>query len=264
MSREPSPEPVVQDDDDHHNHGNNSPSGDVPSDRHRNNSPSPAAPRSSSSSGPAKEPQKVFIGNLPTEVRRNQVVDLFKDLGEIVSIDLKNGFAFVELDGDIHAAIRKLDRMEFEGRQIRVELSTSAAREQRQREKRDMRQSSASRCLFVANFGPRITERVLEDLFSPYGKIARIAINAERKNFAFIEFENVDDASAALKALHKYPFQERELTVEYSDRDSAPRPRRSPPPSSYRDRDSRYDRRRSRTPPRGGRYDDRRRARSRS
>jgi RNA recognition motif-containing protein len=228
MSREASPEAG------HHSHD------EQDNDNHNDASPPPQSKApADNDDNDADKVQKLFIGNLPQEARRNQVVDLFKDLGDIISIgnltllpcsllttfepDLKNGYAFVELDGDIHGAIRKLDQTEFEGRRIRVEMSLSASREQKQREKRDSRQNNPSRCLFVANFGPRITERMLDDLFSPFGRIARIAINLDRKNYAFIEYERLEDAQSALKALHKSPFQERELTVEFSDRDTAPR-----------------------------------------
>lgn len=58
--------------------------------------------------------------------------------------------------------------------------------------------SRPSKTLFVINFDPYLTrERDLERHFDVYGKILNVRI---RRNFAFIQFENLEDATKALEA----------------------------------------------------------------
>lgn len=66
----------------------------------------------------------------------------------------------------------------------------------------DSRRSSTntrpSKTLFVINFDPYHTRtRDLERHFDPYGKILNIRI---RRNFAFIQYEALEDATKALDA----------------------------------------------------------------
>jgi len=39
----------------------------------------------------------LYVGNLPYHFEQNEVKNLFKDCGEILSIELKKGFAFVRM-----------------------------------------------------------------------------------------------------------------------------------------------------------------------
>jgi RNA recognition motif-containing protein len=58
-----------------------------------------------------------------------------------------------------------------------------------------------TRTLFVINFDPLRTKiRDIEDHFEPYGKISNIRI---RKNFAFVRYETLEEASAAVKKTDK-------------------------------------------------------------
>lgn len=55
-----------------------------------------------------------------------------------------------------------------------------------------------SKTLFVINFDPVHTQtRDIERHFEPYGRISNVRI---RKNFAFVHYDSVDDASRALEA----------------------------------------------------------------
>lgn len=55
-----------------------------------------------------------------------------------------------------------------------------------------------SKTLFVINFDPVSTRmRDLERHFEPYGKIVNIRI---RRNFAFVQYDSLDDASKAFEA----------------------------------------------------------------
>jgi splicing factor, arginine/serine-rich 4/5/6 len=58
-----------------------------------------------------------------------------------------------------------------------------------------------TRTLFVINFDPiRTKVQDIEKHFEPYGKIANIRI---RRNFAFVQYETQEEASAAVKNTDK-------------------------------------------------------------
>lgn len=87
--------------------------------------------------------------------------------------------------------------------------------------------------LFVVNFDARTTrEKDLEYHFEPYGRIVRVNI---RRNYAFVEFESIEEATEAMKRTDGSLLMGRVLTVEYCAHDGSKRrtPRRSP---GYRDR----------------------------
>jgi len=67
-------------------------------------------------------PKRVYVGNLPRDVREYEVDDLFRDYGPD-DITVKEGFAFLIFD-DAEAgedAIRDLDGRQYNGRRVRVE-----------------------------------------------------------------------------------------------------------------------------------------------
>ena len=74
--------------------------------------------------------KKLYVGNLNYNTTEEGLMDLFDECGEVVSSKLivdpftgkTKGFAFVEMSTDEEAqgAIEKLNGLEVEGRQIRV------------------------------------------------------------------------------------------------------------------------------------------------
>ncbi|CAB3402995.1 unnamed protein product [Caenorhabditis bovis] len=76
-----------------------------------------------------REDTKIYVGNLPSDVRERDVEDLFMKYGKIRYIDIKNGrgpaFAFVEFDDprDADDAVRGRDGYDFDGHRIRVEFT---------------------------------------------------------------------------------------------------------------------------------------------
>jgi RNA recognition motif-containing protein len=77
--------------------------------------------------GPSR---KVYVGNLPVDVRERELEDLFDKCGRISRVDIKNvsrppAFAFVEFEDDRDAedAVRKFNGYRFEKEELRVELA---------------------------------------------------------------------------------------------------------------------------------------------
>ena len=74
--------------------------------------------------------KKLYVGNLPYEVRENDLTDLFSPFGNVASARIitdrdtgrSKGFGFVEIDDDQGAldSIAALDGSEVAGRRIRV------------------------------------------------------------------------------------------------------------------------------------------------
>jgi RNA recognition motif. (a.k.a. RRM, RBD, or RNP domain) len=151
---------------------------------------------------------------------------------------------------------------------LRVEFARGDGRVKRKEDER-RRFIEPSDTLFVVNFHEQTTRRAdLEMLFEPFGEITRIDM---KRNYAFIQFRTIDQATRAKESTHGGKLDQSVLTVEYVARQR--------PPSSgdgrggggggggggYRggggDRggDRMGDGRRGGYPPPGGGYDSRRR-----
>ena len=71
---------------------------------------------------------RIYVGNLPPDVRSKDIEDLFYKYGKIRFVDLKNRrgppFAFVEYDDprDAQDAVRARDLYNFDGYKLRVEF----------------------------------------------------------------------------------------------------------------------------------------------
>ncbi|KAE8704675.1 Serine/arginine-rich splicing factor RS41 [Hibiscus syriacus] len=135
--------------------------------------------------------------------------------------DMFQGFAFIYMkeEIDVEDAIRGLDRTEFghKGCRLRVEW-TKHERGVRRPEgggggsRRSVANTRPSKTLFVINFDPYHTRtRDLERHFESYGKIVNVRI---RRNFAFVQYDSLDDVIRALEATNM-----RVISVEYAVRD---------------------------------------------
>ncbi|KAL3647381.1 hypothetical protein CASFOL_008349 [Castilleja foliolosa] len=194
----------------------------------------------------------IFCGNFEFDARQTELERLFRRYGKVDRVDMKSGFAFVYMEDerDAEDAIRGLDRIEFgrKGRRLRVEW-TKQERPSRRPElsRRPSSNSRPSKTLFVINFDPYNTRsRDLERHFDPFGKIVNVRI---RRNFAFIQFENQEDATKALDATNMTKILDRVITVEYAVKDDDER-RNGYSPGRNHDRSPRrgYDRVRSPSP----------------
>ncbi|GAA0187438.1 RNA splicing factor [Lithospermum erythrorhizon] len=165
----------------------------------------------------------IFCGNFEYDARQSELERLFRKYGKVDRVDMKSGFAFVYMEDerDAEDAIRGLDRFEFgrKGRRLRVEWTKQERGSSRRIEssRRPAANTRPSKTLFVINFDPYHTRTAdLERHFDPYGKILNIRI---RKNFAFIHYESLEDATRALDATNYSKLMDRVITVEYAIRD---------------------------------------------
>lgn len=212
----------------------------------------------------------VFMGNLEYNCTVEDIEDLFvrpmqgMDPVSIDRVDLKRGYAFVFFQ----EARSQTDKVKLEryveeingmnlpkvSRQLRAEFARGDGRIRRKEEDR-RRHITPCETLFVVNFSAETTKREdLEMLFSPYGEIVRIDM---KKNYAFVQFTKVEDATRAKDETNGGRLDQSVITVEYV----AQRQDRKEFRERGRDSRDRGHGSRHRSPPRG-RYDDRRRSRS--
>lgn len=76
--------------------------------------------------------RRIYVGNLPMDVKESEVEDLFYKCGRITRVDVKQVsrppcFAFVEFEDDRDAddAVRKFNGYKFDKETLRVELANS-------------------------------------------------------------------------------------------------------------------------------------------
>ncbi|KAK7468546.1 hypothetical protein VKT23_003051 [Stygiomarasmius scandens] len=76
------------------------------------------------------KPNKVYIGGLPEHTRQEDLRNCFSKIGNIVAIELKIGYGFVEFDSREAAelSVSKYHEGYFMGNKIRVELSKGGGR----------------------------------------------------------------------------------------------------------------------------------------
>ncbi|KAH7960204.1 hypothetical protein HPB49_017646 [Dermacentor silvarum] len=76
---------------------------------------------------------RIYVGNLPPDIRSKDIEDLFYKFGKITFIDLKNRrgppFAFVEFDDprDAEDAVQARDGYDYDGYRLRVEFPRGSA-----------------------------------------------------------------------------------------------------------------------------------------
>ncbi|CAG7835704.1 unnamed protein product [Allacma fusca] len=77
---------------------------------------------------------RVYVGNLPPDIRTKDIEDLFFRFGKILYVDLKNRrgppFAFVEFEDprDAEDAVNKRDGYDYDGYRLRVEFPRGGTR----------------------------------------------------------------------------------------------------------------------------------------
>ncbi|MED6156692.1 hypothetical protein PIB30_016627 [Stylosanthes scabra] len=153
----------------------------------------------------------VFVKNLAESVDNAGLQNLFKQFGEILSCKVvtsedgkSKGYGFVQFESEepANAAIEKLNGAKIADKQIDRIVPGPDARYTN---------------LYMKNLDPEITEAYLEEEFSTYGKIVSLAIARDSsgvsKGFAFVNYENPDDAKRAMEAMNEKQFGAKVLYV---------------------------------------------------
>jgi hypothetical protein len=95
---------------------------------------------------------------------------------------------------------------------LRAEFARGDGRVKRKEDER-RKKISPSETLFVVNFHEETTKREdLQMLFEPYGELVRIEM---KRNYAFVQFRTVEEASRAKDATNGGKLDQSEITVEF-------------------------------------------------
>eukprot|EP00252_Welwitschia_mirabilis_P008605 TRINITY_DN2057_c0_g1_i1.p1 TRINITY_DN2057_c0_g1~~TRINITY_DN2057_c0_g1_i1.p1 ORF type:complete len:318 (-),score=-4.44 TRINITY_DN2057_c0_g1_i1:715-1668(-) len=225
----------------------------------------------------------IFVGNLPGDMRRSEVEDLFAKYGRIVEIDLKlparpPGFCFIEYEDylDAEDAIRGRDGYEFDGRRLRVEWARGGRSSPLPPPRRDYSYSSSSvrrseYRVIVEGLPSRASWQDLKDHMRHAGDVCFVDVyRSSRGTMGVVEYTNYEDMRHAIRKLNdsefRNPFGRAYISVR---EDRLPRGRDryslSPSRSWSRSRSRSFSRSRSRSPGfrRRGRSYSRSRSRSR-
>ncbi|OQR95992.1 pre-mRNA-splicing factor SF2, partial [Achlya hypogyna] len=155
---------------------------------------------------------RIYVGNLPMDVRTREIDDLFYKYGRIVDIDVKfpsrpPAFAFVEFEDerDAEDAIRGRDGYRFEGGRLRVEPTRGGFRSDRPRDDRRSTPygrnlpGSGKYCLDVDNLPEGCSWQDLKDHMRAAGDV--IFTKVHSRGGGFVEFSNQEDKDKALSTL---------------------------------------------------------------
>jgi len=171
---------------------------------------------------------RIYVGNLPLDIRSKDIEDLFWKYGRIRDVDLKNlsrppAFAFVSFERyeDAEDAIRGRDGVMFEGQRLRVEMSKGSAdvlgssgaygapdrRDDRYGSPprtsvrapppRDLRRSEFR--VIVSGLPPSVSWQDLKDHCRPAGDV--IYTDVDRQGGGIVEFANKADQEYAIAKL---------------------------------------------------------------
>ncbi|KAK8588737.1 hypothetical protein V6N13_087637 [Hibiscus sabdariffa] len=151
----------------------------------------------------------VFVKNLSGSIDSVGLQELFQKFGNVISCKVatfedgkSKGYGFVQFESEesANAAIEKLDNTVIGDKQIYVGKFMKKC--DRVLPSPDIRYTN----LYVKNLDPDITEEILQEKFSEFGKIVCLVVardeNGTSRGFGFVNFECPDDAKRATESLN--------------------------------------------------------------
>ncbi|KAI4295185.1 hypothetical protein MLD38_040564 [Melastoma candidum] len=191
----------------------------------------------------------IYVGNLPGDIRKREIEDLFLKYGPIVDVELKiparpPGYAFVEFEDrrDAEDAVYGRDGYDFDGCRLRVELAHGGRRPSMDRHF-SYNGSSSSRGssrrsdyrVLVTGLPSSASWQDLKDHMRRAGDVCFSEVYPDRHGVTgIVDYTNYDDMKYAIKklddSLFKNAFSRAYIRVkEYESRRSYSRsPSRSP------------------------------------
>lgn len=188
--------------------------------------------------------KNLFVGNLSWNVDEDWLSREFSEFGTITGCRIitdrdsgrSKGFGYVEFDDEsaAAAALEAKKGAQLDGRELNVDFSvprgdrTDAPRGARVNDRASKfgdQKSNPTETLFVGNVSFEATAEMLQETFAEYGTINRVSLPTDRdtgapKGFAYIGFESVDQAQAAMEALNGADVAGRNVRLDFAQ----PRP----------------------------------------
>ncbi|XP_022766117.1 polyadenylate-binding protein 7-like [Durio zibethinus] len=151
----------------------------------------------------------VFVKNLSDSIDNVGLQELFSKFGNVTSCKVatfedgkSKGYGFVQFESEesANAAIEKLNDTTIGHKQIYV--GKFMKKSDRVLPSPDVKYTN----LYIKNLDPDITEELLQEKFSAFGKIASLVIakdeNKASRGFGFVNFDSPDDAKRAMELMN--------------------------------------------------------------
>lgn len=159
---------------------------------------------------------RVYVGNLPMDIRTREVEDIFYKYGRIRDIDVKfpsrpPAFAFVDFEDprDAEDAIRGRDGYDYDGARLRVEPANAGRRDRGDRGARYPRniRGSGDFTVEVSNLPPRVSWQDLKDFMRKAGDV--VFTEVDGRGGGVVEYSNKRDMKYAVEKLDDTEFRGR-------------------------------------------------------
>ncbi|XP_075510066.1 polyadenylate-binding protein 7 [Primulina tabacum] len=151
----------------------------------------------------------VFVKNLSESMDCIKIKEMFQKFGNVLSCKVvtsddgkSKGYGFVQMESenDANSAIEALNDSIIGGKQMYVGKFIKKA------DRAIPSHEAKYTNLYIKNLDTDVSEDVIKDKFSEYGKIVSVAVSKDEsgasKGFGFANFENPDDAKRAVEALN--------------------------------------------------------------
>ncbi|PNT64948.1 hypothetical protein BRADI_4g35250v3 [Brachypodium distachyon] len=154
--------------------------------------------------GAGHETNTLWVGNLPPFASEDDVMAAFTAHGALDCVLTRAGsrsysFVLFRSLSESRAALEALRGAKVKGSSIRIEFA---------------RPARAIRNLWVGGISPSISKEELEEEFQKFGKIEGVAFSRDQTS-AYIDFEKLEDAISAHRALNGTVLGGKELCVDF-------------------------------------------------
>jgi len=157
---------------------------------------------------------RVFVGNTQ-EISKADVHEEFSKFGNVIEVDLKGAYGFVgyDVEEEAKAAVAEMDRKEFKGRQLNVEISGG-------RPRTNLKNGKDTTKLHVSGIGYDADLDQLREIFSEFGTVVDIH-PMQGKDICFLHMDEKSAEHAMVGATGK-PFGSHKIKVEYGSLSKKP------------------------------------------
>ncbi|KAK7604976.1 hypothetical protein V9T40_006162 [Parthenolecanium corni] len=169
---------------------------------------------------------RIYVGNLPPDIRTKDIQDLFYKFGKVLFVDLKNRrgppFAFVEFDDprDADDAVHARDGYDYDGYRLRVEFPRGQGPSNYRNGGRSSRGSNrgpptrrTNHRVVVTGLPPSGSWQDLKDHMRDAGDVCYADVFKD--GTGVVEFVKYDDMKYALKKLDDSRFRSHEGETAY-------------------------------------------------
>ncbi|KAK5604999.1 hypothetical protein CRENBAI_003589 [Crenichthys baileyi] len=165
-----------------------------------------------------RDARTLFVKNLPYSATTDDLKELFESAVDVRlpqgQSGSNRGIAYIEFKTEAEAEkmLEEAQGAELQGRSIMVDYVGDKS----QKGARVSAMGAASKTLVVNNLSFSATEDVLQSTFEKAVSVRIPQRDGRPKGFAFIEFDNADDAKEALENLNHTEIEGRSIRLEFS------------------------------------------------